>query len=81
LRNASASPNSASSAKPSATRRDRPELVLKGATLREDHDGWPPGTHGTILLAFDDGVLLEITDRGACGLVMLPVPLEALDVR
>jgi hypothetical protein len=53
-------------------------LVLRTAILREERDGFPVGTEGTILLAFDDGVLLEVDDAGDRDFVMLPVPYEAL---
>jgi hypothetical protein len=47
------------------------------AALRERRDGLAAGTPGTILLAFDDGVLFEMnTDHGP--LVMLSVPYEWL---
>ena len=64
-----------------ATPRGRPELVLKDVTLRESRKGWPAGTWGTVLLAFDDGALVEIRDDEDCALVMLPVPYDALDLR
>jgi hypothetical protein len=53
-------------------------LKLKIAELRETLGEWPAGTTGTIVEAFDEGVLFEIADDDGCTLAMLPVPYADL---
>jgi hypothetical protein len=56
----------------------KPEMLLKIAELRVEHDGWAAGTTGTIVEAFEDGALFEIADKEGCTLAMLPVPYGVL---
>jgi Domain of unknown function (DUF4926) len=49
-------------------------MLLRVVALREDIDGWPTGTEGTIVEAFEDGAILEIADDNGCTLAMLEVP-------
>ncbi len=53
-------------------------MLLKTAELRGSHEGWPAGTKGAIVEAFEDGVLLEVVDESGETLAMLPLRYDAL---
>jgi hypothetical protein len=53
-------------------------MLLKTAELRAPHEGWPAGTKGAIVEAFEDGVLLEVVGEGGETLAMLPLRYDAL---
>jgi hypothetical protein len=53
-------------------------MLLKTAELRVAHEGWPAGTKGAIVEAFEDGVMFEIVDEDGETLAMLPLRYDAL---
>ena len=55
-------------------------LRLRCVTLRQPRDGWPVGTKGTIIEAFEDAALLEISDHEGVTLAMLTLPYAALAI-
>jgi hypothetical protein len=55
-----------------------PELELRMAELREPVDSWPAGTRGTIVDAFEDEAILEITGEDGSALALLSLPYSAL---
>jgi hypothetical protein len=55
-------------------------MLLKTAELRVSCEGWPAGTTGAIVEAFEDGVLLEIVGEGGETLAMLPLRYDALKI-
>ena len=55
-------------------------MLLKTAELRVSHEGWPAGTEGAIIEAFEDGVMFEIVGEDGETLAMLPLRYDALVV-
>jgi hypothetical protein len=49
--------------------------------LRESRNGWPAGTEGTIVEAFEDEAIFEIADGDGCTLAMLDLPYTALTLK
>jgi Domain of unknown function (DUF4926) len=54
--------------------------VLSVVDLRVEVGRWPVGTRGTVVEAFDDGALVEISDDRGHTLDMLSLPFDALTV-
>ena len=57
-----------------------PEMELRGAELRESVGHWPVGTRGTIVDAFENEAVLEITDEQGAALALLSLPYSSLSV-
>jgi hypothetical protein len=53
---------------------------LRCATLRQPRDGWPAGTRGTIIEAFEDAAMMEIADGEGVTVAMLTLPYDALTI-
>jgi Domain of unknown function (DUF4926) len=53
-------------------------MLLKMAELCVSHEGWPAGTKGAIVEAFEDGVLLEVVGEDGETLAMLPLRYDVL---
>jgi hypothetical protein len=53
---------------------------LDGVELRAASGRWPAGTLGTVVEAFDDGVMIEIADDKGRGVDLLELPHEAVAV-
>ena len=56
----------------------RPDWELVPAELTEPVDGWPVGTLGTVVDAFLDEAIFEITGEGGSTLALLTVPYQLL---
>jgi hypothetical protein len=57
-----------------------PSLEFRSAELRAPVEGWPAGTRGVIVDAFQTKAAVEIMDRDGETLDLLSVPYGALSV-
>jgi hypothetical protein len=55
-------------------------MRLRCAVLRQPRDGWPAGTRGTIVEAFENAAMIEISDDEGVMLDMLTLPYSALSI-
>jgi hypothetical protein len=58
----------------------RHELDYAQVVLRERAGGWPAGTRGVIVDAFESKAIVEITDRRGRTLDLLTLPYSAVNV-